>query len=67
MQILIDLYWTHLQAQGQTLEMAGLYIGRDFFSHGQTYVALSRVGHPSCIKVSLYTHLLLMRSCHDRC
>ena len=40
-----------LQAQGQTLEMAGLYLGGDFFSHGQTYVALSRVGHPDCIKV----------------
>ena len=40
-----------LQAQGQTLEMAGLYLGGDFFSHGQTYVALSRVGHPGSIKV----------------
>ena len=40
-----------LQAQGQTLEMAGLYLGGDFFSYGQAYVALSRVGHQGCIKV----------------
>ena len=42
------------KAQGQTFDMVGLYMGRDFFSHGQTYVALS------CIKVFLCTHLLLM-------
>ena len=48
------------KAQGQTFDMVGLYMGRDFFSHGQTYVALSRAGHPACIKVFLCTHLLLM-------
>ena len=41
-----------MQAQGQTLDAAGLYMGRDFFSHGQVYVAFSRVGNPSCIKVN---------------
>ena len=53
MHFLVDFnfYWSLLQAQGQTLDMVGLYMGRDFFSHGQTYVALSRVGHPACIKV----------------
>ena len=40
-----------MQAQGQTLDAAGLYMGRDFFSHGQVYVAFSRVGNPGCIKV----------------
>ena len=41
-----------MQAQGQTLDAAGLYMGRDFFSHGQVYVAFSRVGNPGCIKVN---------------
>jgi hypothetical protein len=32
------------KAQGQTLAMAGLYMDRDCFAHGQLYTALSRVG-----------------------
>ena len=40
-----------VQAQGQTLEAAGIYLGTDFFSHGQVYVAFSRVGNPNNIKV----------------
>ena len=55
-----------LQAQGQTLEMAGLYLGGDFFSHGQAYVALSRVGHPGCIKV-VHAKQFVMILCYDRC
>ena len=55
-----------LQAQGQTLEMAGLYLGSDFFSHGQAYVALSRVGHPGCIKV-VHAKQFVMILCYDRC
>ena len=56
-----------LQAQGQTLEMAGIYLGGDFFSHGQAYVALSRVGHPGCIKVVHSQKMMMMISCYDRC
>ena len=39
------------KAQGQTLEQVGIYIAREFFSHGQLYVAISRVGDASCRKI----------------
>ena len=32
------------KAQSQTLRMAGLYLPTHFFSHGQLYVAKTRVG-----------------------
>ena len=34
------------KAQGQSLELCGLYLHLDWFSHGQSYVACSRVGNP---------------------
>ena len=39
------------KAQGQTLAKVGIYLGKDFFSHGQLYVALSRCGDPEGIKI----------------
>ena len=33
------------KAQGQSLELCGLYLHIDYFSHGQLYVACSRVGN----------------------
>ena len=39
------------KAQGQTLQMVGVYISREFFSHGQLYVALSRVGDMKSLKI----------------
>ena len=39
------------KAQGQTLSTVGLYLGTEFFSHGQLYVALSRTGDPNNIKI----------------
>ena len=39
------------KAQGQTLQMAGLFLPTPVFSHGHLYVALSRVGSPSRLKV----------------
>ena len=34
-------------AQGQSLELCGLYLHTDCFSYGQSYVACSRVGNPN--------------------
>ena len=39
------------KAQGQTLKKVGLYLKSDFFSHGQLYVAMSRVGNSGYIKI----------------
>ena len=39
------------KAQGQTLSAVGLYLPQPVFSHGQLYVAFSRVGRPQGIKV----------------
>ena len=39
------------KSQGQTLEFVGIYIAREFFSHGQLYVAMSRVGNMDCVKI----------------
>ena len=35
------------KAQGQTMEITGLHLQEEVFSHGQLYVALSRVGSPN--------------------
>lgn len=38
------------KAQGQSLEMVGLYLPKAVFTHGQLYVALSRVTSPDGLK-----------------
>ncbi|SAM04037.1 hypothetical protein [Absidia glauca] len=38
------------KAQGQTYSRVGIYLPSDVFSHGQLYVAMSRVGNPSALK-----------------
>ena len=35
---------TSNKSQGQTLDFVGIYLGTDFFTHGQVYVSVSRVG-----------------------
>ena len=39
------------KSQGQGLKKIGIYLKRDFFSHGQLYVAMSRVGSKKNIKI----------------
>jgi ATP-dependent DNA helicase PIF1 len=39
------------KAQGQTLRMVGIYLPKPVFGHGQLYVALSRVGSASGVRV----------------
>ena len=41
------------KAQGQTFKKIGLYLPQPVFAHGQLYVAMSRVGTPSDVKLLL--------------
>ena len=41
------------KSQGQTLERVGVYLSEACFSHGQLYVAASRVGLPSHIRFAV--------------
>ena len=42
---------TSNRSQGKTYECIGIYLTRDFFTHGQLYVALSRVGSANHVKI----------------
>lgn len=39
------------KSQGQTLSNVGLYFPRSVFTHGQLYIALSRVKSPDGLKI----------------
>lgn len=53
------------RAQGQTLKKMGLYLPQPVFSHGQLYVALSRVISYQCIKV-LILHDDYQKDCQTK-
>ena len=40
------------KSQGQTMQMAGLYLRPEVFTHGQMYVALSRVRQTRDLKIA---------------
>ena len=44
------------KSQGQTLKMAGLWLRTQVFTHGQLYVACSRVGKPEYLKIAIKTN-----------
>ena len=41
------------KAQGQTMKRVGIYLSKPCFSHGQLYVAASRVGLPDHIRCAV--------------
>jgi ATP-dependent DNA helicase PIF1 len=41
------------KSQGQTLQNVGVWLNDSCFTHGQLYVAVSRVGSPSNIKLAI--------------
>ena len=47
----VSLAMTINKSQGLTLKQVGLHLATQVFSHGQLYVALSRVGKPEAITV----------------
>ena len=42
------------KSQGQSLSMVGLYLSKPVFTHGQLYVALSRVNSAKGLKIPIH-------------
>ena len=47
----LDFAGTANRSQGQSYEVAGVNLTKEFFGHGQLYVAMSRVQSPSGLKI----------------
>jgi ATP-dependent DNA helicase PIF1 len=52
--IMVSFAMTINKSQGQSLDYLGLYLPRDVFSHGQLYVALSRVKKKEGLKILIH-------------
>ncbi|XP_058752650.1 uncharacterized protein LOC131625837 [Vicia villosa] len=52
--IVVSYAMTINKSQGQSLDTVGLYLPRDVFTHGQIYVAISRVTTKEGIKILVY-------------
>lgn len=52
--IVVSYAMTINKSQGQSLDWVGLYLPRDVFSHGQIYVAISRVTSKKGIKILIH-------------
>ncbi|XP_016199472.1 ATP-dependent DNA helicase PIF1-like [Arachis ipaensis] len=55
--IIVSFAMTINKSQGQTLSHVGLYLLKPVFTHGQLYVALSRVKSKRGLKVLLMNHV----------
>lgn len=51
--IILSYAMTIHKAQGQTFEKVGVYLHENVFSHGQLYVAISRVRNKAYLKIQL--------------
>ncbi|XP_058765888.1 uncharacterized protein LOC131639408 [Vicia villosa] len=52
--VMVSYSMTINKSQGQSLDNVGLYLPRDVFTHGQIYVALSRVTRKQGIKILIH-------------
>ncbi|CAJ2661610.1 unnamed protein product [Trifolium pratense] len=52
--IMVSYAMTINKSQGQSLDFVGLFLPKDVFSHGQIYVAVSRVKSKKGIKILIH-------------